>query len=213
MGKNKAFTRRKYILFGGGSMLGFFWLSFHAYSASQFVDGDVTQYLGSNIYLSSDIAESHSLAASIEIESKGLEFMVWDRERQELNLKLSKLLQRRINLTPFNGPLWGQLASLQKQSGESDGDRAWVLQRASTLLRWNFNHRTELSHYCIVGYYEFQTVSADLCSSLLLNLPANFPLERIARVANVKPNDLRAVLALEEAKIEEAKVEKGGVEK
>lgn len=206
MSRGKASTNRRYILFGYALMMSFFWLAINAFIASHVVDSDISEYSHSNLYVSSNATRNAFLATSIEIKSKDLEFMVWNQERRKLSQELSESLRQRINLDPFNGALWLHLSYLQKDAGVSRADRAWTIERASKLLRWNFNQRSELSYHCISEYHEFRKVSADLCSSIILNLPSSWPDAQKANRANVKLSELHVVLALEQANIDDSGV-------
>jgi len=171
------------------------YLATNAFLASKYVDNDKTGNLTANFYLSTAGLLDARLAATINRESKGLEFMVWRHERRELSLELSKLLQQRINATPLNGNLWSQLSYVQKDAGAELSDRAWVIERTSRMLGWNFYERSKISHYCITEYDRLNEIGPDLCSSLISNLPSAWPDSFVARHANVDINDLRSVKA------------------
>ena len=193
-------------LLGYGLMLVFFGLASHAFTASEHVDQDNRKDLRGNLYLSSRVAKSADLASIIEIQSTDLEFMVWDHERRKLSRRLIELLRQRINIDPFDGGLWMQLMHLQADAGLSTTDRAWAIQRASKLLRWNVNERSELSYYCISEYVDFTSVAADLCSSIISNLPKKWSDPVQAAKAQVSLSDLKIVLSLEREKSKNNKV-------
>jgi hypothetical protein len=188
----------------------FFFLAFSAFVASRVVDSDSRAEAGKNLYLSSNQSINRRLGHLLKSQSKGLEYMVWEQERGELSRSLSKILWQRINLQPLNGSNWLQLSSLQKDAGVSISDRAWTLERASTLLRWNINDTTRISHYCIAEHADFTKFIADLCSSLIAKLPSAWSDSYMAARVEVPLSVLQSVLALERAKLSRALSDGGG---
>jgi hypothetical protein len=176
-------------------------LAFNAFFASRVVDTVGRESLGANFYISSKELHSQRLMSRLERESKGLEFMVWEQERGDLSRDLSQLLWQRINLDPYHGADWLQLTYLQKDAGASISERAWTLERAATLLRWNFEDRASVSHYCFTEYADFIKLIPDTCSSLILSLPPQWPDQHAAQRTNVRLNVLRSVLALERTRV------------
>ncbi|MFT4634929.1 MAG: hypothetical protein ACI9OI_000718 [Chitinophagales bacterium] len=206
MGVNKVF--KKWVktgkvlkkIFGCALIVISFLLSANALIASNYIDLDEYRYSGVNAYIAPYISKDVRLASIIERESKGLEFMVWSHERLELSRNLSEMLHKRINFSPFNGNLWSQLSYLQRDAGVSISERAWTIERASRLLRWNFNQRSKISRYCITEYAQFELVSPELCSSLISNLPKHWSDVQKSINANVRLQDLESVILLEQAK-------------
>lgn len=200
MSKYKASDKRMKIFLGGALIVISFWLSTNAFIASQYVDRVENRYSKTNLYLSSRASKQATLAASINRQSKGLEYMVWRHERRNLSVRLSEILQQRINLDPFNGELWMQLNYFNKEAGVRYSDRAWAIERAAKLLKWNFDKRSLISHYCIIEYDDFHKVSPGLCASLISNLPKDWPDHQKAKKANVRLSDLQAALTLAQLK-------------
>ena len=187
-------------LFGYALIVISFLLAVNALIASNYIDLDEYRYSGANAYIARYISKDVRLASIIERESKGLEFMVWSHERLELSRDLNEMLHLRINFSPFNGNLWSQLSYLQRDAGISISERAWTIERASRLLRWNFNQRSKISHYCIAEYAQFEPVSPELCTSLISNLPKHWNDVERSTNANVRLRDLESVILLEQAK-------------
>jgi len=181
-------------------MFVFFWLATNAYIASQYVDRKLYEYSDLNLYLDPVVLQDLKLASDIKEEAKGLEFMVWTHERAQLSRQLIEMLKHRINLSPTNGTLWSQMSYLQRDAGVSLAERAWSIERSARLLKWNFEERGKMSHYCIAEYLEFQRVSPELCSSLITNLPAKWSDAVRAKKANVQLADLRFAMKLEQVK-------------
>ncbi len=196
MGWRIFLARRKRTITGYALTALFFWLAWNAYIAAQYIDTD-GEILGESIYLSSGELRDSELANSIDRDVKRMEYLFWSQELRNLNRGLSTHLRQRINHNPFNGQLWVQLSYLQKDNGVSLADRAWTIARAARVSNWNFDQRSEISHHCIVDYSEFLALNPDLCSTMLNNLPPNWPEHAIAGKSNVKIADLRAVLELE----------------
>ncbi len=176
-------------------------LAVNAFFASRAVDIDSRELLGPNFYISSKELRNQRLMSLFESQARGLEFMVWERERRDLSHELSQLLWQRINLDPYYGANWLQLIFLQKEAGASSVERAWTLDRAATLLKWNIEDRLDISHYCIAEYADFIKLIADTCSSLILNLPPQWSDQRKADRTNVRLAVLRSVLALERTRL------------
>jgi len=178
----------------------FVYLSVNAFIAARYIDNHHLGYSSANVYLSQGGSYDASLASTINSESKSLEFMVWPQERRALSQALSQMVQQRIALDPFNGDLWLQLSYLQKDAGVNMNERAWTIERAARLLKWNINQRPKIGHYCVSEYTLFQQVIPALCSSLISNLPAFWTDSQKAAQLDVQLNDLKAVFELENAK-------------
>lgn len=176
-------------------------LALNAFFASRVVDKDSRVLLGPNFYISSKELRNQRLMSLFESQARGLEFMVWERERRDLSRELSHLLWKRINLDPYYGANWLQLIYLQKEAGASRLERAWTLERAASLLKWNIENRALISHYCIAEYADFIKLIPDTCSSLILNLPSQWPDPHKADRTNVRLAVLRSVLTLERKRL------------
>jgi hypothetical protein len=172
-------------------------LAFNAFLASRAIDADSQELLGSNFYISSKELRNRRLISQLESQSRGLEFMVWEQERSDLSKDLSELLWQRINLDPYHGANWVRLIYLQKEAGASIGERAWTLERAATLLKWNIEDRMRISYYCFSEYSDFITLIPDICSPLILNLPSQWSEKNAAERIKVPLEVLRSVLARE----------------
>lgn len=186
-------------------------LAFNAFSASRVIETDSQDLLEPNFYISSKELRNQRIASLLESQSKGLEFMVWKQERNALSGELSQLLWERINLDPYDGLNWLQLIYLQKQTDASIAERAWTLERATTLLKWNIEDRLTLIHYCLSEYAELIKVVPDTCSSLISNLPSQWSQELKAEKAKVGLDVLRSVLALERARLGHTSSDGGGI--
>ena len=121
-----------------------FYLAVTAFIASMYIDKEIYNHTAPNLYLDSDVLKDRQRASVIERESKGLEFMVWSHERSKLSQALIENLKARINFSPTNGRLWAQLVYLQRDAGVNLTERAWSIERAMRLSRWNFLMRSEL---------------------------------------------------------------------
>jgi hypothetical protein len=176
-------------------------LALNAFFASRVVDTNSRELLGPNFYISSKELRNQRLMSLFGSQVRGLEFMVWERERSDLSRELSQLLWQRINLDPYYGSNWLQLIYLQKEAGASSLERAWTLERAASLLKWNIQDRVLISHYCIAEYADFIKLIPDTCSSLILNLPSQWPDQHKADRTNVRLAVLRSVLALERTRL------------
>lgn len=175
-----------------------FWLATNAFVASQCIDSELIGCSSANLYVSSLVLEDEKLNIEIENRSKAFEFMVWEQERRNLSRELSDLVRQRINLDPFNGTLWVQLAFLQKESGASHDERAWTIERAAKLTNWNLDERSKISRYCIDEYTEFQHVGSRLCSSMIAQLPSHWSVQLTAHKMNLSISKLKAVLQAEQ---------------
>ncbi len=129
--------------------------------------------------------------------SKQLEFMVWKRERQALVSELTGLLHDEINIKPFDAALWRDLSFVYKHADVSQNDRAWVLQQAATLQKWNIPARTILAHHCVNEYAAFQQSAERLCDELIRALPLTTGVANLARKVGVSQITMQSVLEQE----------------
>jgi len=172
-------------------------LAINAFNASSQVDDEPDLHAKANLYLASQSIRDARLAKLIGVESKGLEFMVWDSERYQLSQELSAMLQQRINIDPFNGELWVRLSYLQPDSGVDIAERAWTIDRAARLNGWNYFSRSHISHHCVVDNDQFRQLSEKLCSSLILNLPKKWSERQRAQHVGVNIDLLKNVVQRE----------------
>jgi hypothetical protein len=176
------------------------WLANNALISSKCIDDSRMGCVNKSFYTSPAAIHDRRLDALIQQKSKTLELIVWGSDRRILSHEISDLLHQRINFNPLNGKLWLQLTYFQKDAGISIADRAWVIARARKLTKWNLFSRSQLSHYCIVEYEKFQSVSPRLCSDLIANLPESWSNHTKAFHAQVNHDEFLAVLKLEKNK-------------
>jgi len=125
---------------------------------------------------------------------KQLEFMVWDRERQELGSQLSERLRSQINRTPFDGYLWRQLSYAEKEAGSNIQQQLWAVERASKFVRWNKRENFLLSHHCFNNYSQFKALASQFCSDSLHSLPESKNLAQLGIKVGVDTERVQAVL-------------------
>jgi hypothetical protein len=139
----------------------------------------------------------------IEVITKQLEFMVWERERSALHRELASLLKHNINDKPFDPYLWRSLTFVQADLLVPIEERAWTLGQAWKLLNWNHSERFVLAHHCFKSFDEFRVVSPTLCSEIIRNLPWTSNRAVLASFVGVEEQRLEQVLAMEGISYEE----------
>lgn len=100
-----------------------------------------------------------------------LEFMVFAKERAELQAELVATLHQQLGQQPFKGRLWRDLFFVQDGLRVSDEERYWVFDNAKKILKWNERERAYLINRCVVNYQAFKQFSPKLCGELFANLP------------------------------------------
>ncbi len=176
--------------------------AYASYESSKCIDTenqcqDEEQGFLSKLYFSEKSAERLNLEREVSSDSKGFEFMVWDRERVSLSKELLSLQHRRINLQPLNGELWLELNYLNHTAGVAHAQRSWVLNRSQNIVSWNDQQRAQLVHQCVNEFEVYGQVITSSCIEILVQLPLNKNIGRIA--TNAKISVERLELARSEA--------------
>ncbi len=163
--------------------------------SSRSLEPETGKVFGNLTELSSEVARRRKIKTQQLF--KRLEYMVWERERKSLAIELSQLLQDDINLAPFNAQAWRDLTFVTKFSSMPMEQRAWVLERAVILSKWNVAELTKLTHHCVNEYRAFQQSAEALCDGLIRQLSTNTHLPVLAKQLGVPPTVLVSVLEAE----------------
>ena len=98
--------------------------------------------------------EKISLQKQTDLTRQQLDFMVFDKEKNQAKQSLIKLLQAQINLYPFDSALWRELSYWQMNHKSSKTvsqayGRQWTFLVSKQLLQWNKHERPFLLSQCI----------------------------------------------------------------
>lgn len=124
-----------------------------------------------NPFSNETLSEKAALrSASMEAERR-LSFMTFASLRKIEANKNLLLLQRQVNLTPFDRSLWAELLALQLDAGRSNEERLWAMEAALTLFGWSYTYRLRVTAECLRLPTTLLDARSTLCYRLLMNLP------------------------------------------
>lgn len=171
-------------------LFAFSFLSFNAIKAflikkadlknEQSVSGQGSAMTMNSIMISKQSKQLLELSETAKELSKPLSFVVWPHEKKILNQNLSLLLQKQININPFDSTLWSQLSMAQLEASTSYNERAWTLLTNTSFNSWKTSERLLITRHCIVAREAFLSLVPSTCSKLINSLPKSYSLNALA---------------------------------
>lgn len=135
----------------------------------------------------------------LEIEAQEmrnrLEYMTFPKERKQSQSLLVEILQRQLNINPYDGSVWRELLFLRSDLDSSDVELAEIFSTATTLLKWNERERITLANQCVTHQLGKEILAwKEICHGLLSNLPFGRDVPFLLRNMQVKRESLLAAM-------------------
>jgi len=111
-----------------------------------------------------------------------LDFMVFEKERIEIQESLTELLHQHINANPFSSSSWRDLVFLHSSASVLESEYKATFEITKRLSKWNEEERALLLNRCVNDYQRLNQISPKLCADLLANIPM---LNHVRRLSNV----------------------------
>lgn len=166
-----------------------FCLAIFTFSAARTLG--TTEFSGTHFFPRDHGAEFQKLELNAQEMRNRLEYMMFAKERDQSRLKLVRILQQQLNLTPYDGALWRELLFMSEGLDIADVERDEIFHTASTLFKWDYAQRVILSNKCVTqGQPEPSQRWQSICKDLLENLSGSFNLPELLRRMQVTEHAL-----------------------
>jgi len=171
-----------------------FYLSFSLFKLAK----DVTLIEESFIFFKNDeLAQTKRLSARAKQLREQKTFMVFDKERVQLELALVNTLKKQINIQPFDVSLWRELIFLQASDSylkRQENDQRWSFSVAVQLLGWNSHEQVTLLKRCAYFSVDLGVDVLKTCADLFKKALNKDSSSSLARKLNIKNESLQRVL-------------------